>query len=68
MNIGWHCVYANVLSNSLGPLVKQIKEDNLLQIIDCLNGYASQQKNDELRGISSVGKCCTTFKLIVQTK
>lgn len=55
-------------SNSLGPLVKQIREDNLLQIIDCLNEYASQQKNDELRGISSVGKFCITFKLIIQIK
>jgi hypothetical protein len=54
--------------NSLGPLVKQIKEENLLKIIDCLNEYASQQKNDELRGISSVGKFCITFKFIIQIK
>ncbi|CEP12785.1 hypothetical protein [Parasitella parasitica] len=40
---------------SLGPLVKQIKEENLLQIIDRLNEYASQQKHDELRGIASIG-------------
>lgn len=43
------------LNNSLGPLVKQIKEDHLTQIIDRLNEYASQQKNDELRGIASIG-------------
>lgn len=41
---------------SLGPLVKQIKEENLLQIIDRLSEFASQQKNDELRGIASIGK------------
>jgi len=37
-------------------LVKQIKEQNLLHIIDRLSEYASQQKNEELRGIASVGK------------
>lgn len=41
---------------SLGPLVKQIKEEHLIQIIDRLGEYAAQQKNDELRGIASVGK------------
>jgi hypothetical protein len=41
---------------SLGPLVKQIKEEHLLYIIDCLGEYASQKKNDELRGIASIGK------------
>ncbi|KAG2206299.1 hypothetical protein INT47_007313 [Mucor saturninus] len=45
----------NLAVKCLGPLVKQIKEDNLLQIIDRLSEFASQQKNDELRGIASIG-------------
>lgn len=45
----------NLAVKCLGPLVKQIKEENLLHIIDRLNEYASQQKNEELRGIASVG-------------
>lgn len=45
----------NLAVKCLGPLVKQIKEENLAAIIDRLNEYASQQKNDELRGIASVG-------------
>jgi hypothetical protein len=36
--------------------VKQIKEEHLLHIIDRLGEYASQKKNDELRGIASIGK------------
>ncbi|CAO0798288.1 unnamed protein product [Mucor circinelloides] len=45
----------NLAVKCLGPLVKQIKEQNLLHIIDRLSEYASQQKNEELRGIASVG-------------
>lgn len=45
----------NLAVKCLGPLVKQIKEENLLHIIDRLIEYASQQKNEELRGIASVG-------------
>ncbi|OAD05429.1 TATA binding protein interacting protein [Mucor lusitanicus CBS 277.49] len=45
----------NLAVKCLGPLVKQIKEDNLLHIIDRLSEYAAQQKNEELRGIASVG-------------
>ncbi|KAI9258404.1 armadillo-type protein [Helicostylum pulchrum] len=45
----------NLAVKCLGPLVKQIKEEHLIQIIDRLSEYASQQKNEELRGIASVG-------------
>ncbi|KAI8644343.1 armadillo-type protein [Parasitella parasitica] len=45
----------NLAVKCLGPLVRQTKEENLLQIIDRLNEYASQQKNDELRGIACIG-------------
>ncbi|KAI9483260.1 MAG: armadillo-type protein [Benjaminiella poitrasii] len=45
----------NLAVKCLGPLVKQVKEENLFQIIDRLSEFASQQKNDELRGIASVG-------------
>ncbi|CAO3650666.1 unnamed protein product [Mucor hiemalis] len=45
----------NLAVKCLGPLVKQIKEENLAAIIERLNEFASQQKNDELRGIASVG-------------
>ena len=41
---------------SLSPLVKQIQEEHLNQIIERLNEYASQQKNDELRSIASIGE------------
>ncbi|KAI8083963.1 armadillo-type protein [Gilbertella persicaria] len=45
----------NLAVKCLGPLVKQINENHLLQIIDCLCQYASQQTNEELRGIASIG-------------
>jgi hypothetical protein len=41
----------------LGPLVKRIKEAQVLEVIDQLSNFAAQQKNDELRGIASIGKC-----------
>jgi cullin-associated NEDD8-dissociated protein 1 len=37
-------------------LVSQIKEEYIVEIIDRLSEHAAQQKNEELRGISSVGK------------
>ncbi|KAI7907940.1 armadillo-type protein [Cokeromyces recurvatus] len=45
----------NLAVKCLGPLVKQVKEESLCQIMDLLSEFASQQKNDELRGIASVG-------------
>ncbi|KAI8979576.1 armadillo-type protein [Mycotypha africana] len=45
----------NLAVKCLGPLVKQIKEENLIYIIDRLNEYIAQQKRDELREIASVG-------------
>lgn len=36
--------------------MKQINNDHLMLIIDRLGEHASQTKNDELRGIASVGK------------
>jgi hypothetical protein len=41
---------------SLGPLVRRIKEAQVLEVIDQLSNFAAQQKNDELRGIASIGK------------
>ena len=40
---------------SLGPLVRRIKEAQVLEVIDQLSNFAAQQKNDELRGIASIG-------------
>ncbi|OBZ85871.1 Cullin-associated NEDD8-dissociated protein 1 [Choanephora cucurbitarum] len=45
----------NLAVKCLGPLVKQINETNLLEVIECLSQYASQQKNEELRGIAGIG-------------
>jgi hypothetical protein len=36
--------------------VKRIKEAQVLEVIDQLSNFAAQQKNDELRGIASIGK------------
>ncbi|KAI8366037.1 armadillo-type protein [Radiomyces spectabilis] len=45
----------NLAVKCLGPLVKQIKEEQTLDIIDRLSDFASQPKNEELRGIASIG-------------
>lgn len=36
--------------------MKRIKEAQVLEVIDQLSNFAAQQKNDELRGIASIGK------------
>jgi len=45
----------NLAVKCLGPLVKRIKEAQVLEVIDQLSNFAAQQKNDELRGIASIG-------------
>ncbi|KAI8375217.1 armadillo-type protein [Blakeslea trispora] len=45
----------NLAVKCLGPLVKQINDTNLLEVIECLSQYAFQQKNEELRGIAGIG-------------
>ncbi|KAI8337575.1 armadillo-type protein [Chlamydoabsidia padenii] len=45
----------NLAVKCLAPLVKQIREENLLDIINKLCQFAGQQKNEELRGIASIG-------------
>ncbi|KAI8987133.1 armadillo-type protein [Pilobolus umbonatus] len=45
----------NLAVRCLGPLVKQIKEDRILEVIDCLSQFATDSKNEELRSIASVG-------------
>ncbi|KAG1427949.1 hypothetical protein G6F59_003503 [Rhizopus arrhizus] len=44
----------NLAVKCLGPLVKQVKEDCLIDMIDQLDEYTAQTKNEELRGIASV--------------
>lgn len=43
---------------SLGPLVKQVRLDHILEIVDRLSKFASQQDDEVLRGITSMGKFC----------
>ncbi|KAG0170737.1 Cullin-associated NEDD8-dissociated protein 1 [Apophysomyces sp. BC1034] len=45
----------NLAVKCLGPLVKQIKEEHTLDIIERLGEFAAQQKNEELRSIASIG-------------
>ncbi|CAO3610365.1 unnamed protein product [Cunninghamella echinulata] len=45
----------NLAVKCLGPLVKQVSEDHILEIVNNLGQSASQQKNEELRGIASIG-------------
>ncbi|KAI8099719.1 armadillo-type protein [Halteromyces radiatus] len=45
----------NLAVKCLAPLVKQIREEHMLDIINKLCQFASQQKNEELRGIASIG-------------
>ncbi|KAF7722886.1 Cullin-associated NEDD8-dissociated protein 1 [Apophysomyces ossiformis] len=45
----------NLAVKCLGPLVKQIKEEHALDIVDRLGVFAAQQKNEELRSIASIG-------------
>ncbi|KAH8556542.1 armadillo-type protein [Umbelopsis sp. PMI_123] len=45
----------NLAVKCLGPLVRRIKEAQVLEVIDQLSNFAAQQKNDELRGIASIG-------------
>lgn len=54
-----------ILKFSLGPLVRRIKEAQVLEVIDQLSNFAAQQKNDELRGIASIGNsmACSGGKL-----
>ncbi|KAL0093191.1 TATA binding protein interacting protein [Phycomyces blakesleeanus] len=45
----------NLAVKCLGPLVKQIQEEHIIEIVKCLCGFAAQRENEELRGIASVG-------------
>ncbi|KAI7863566.1 armadillo-type protein [Spinellus fusiger] len=45
----------NLAVKCLGPLVKQIQDNQIIEIIDCLCRFAVQKDNEELRGIASVG-------------
>lgn len=42
---------------SLGPLVKRVRVDNTLEIIEKLSDYATQTEDEMLRGIASMGTC-----------
>ncbi|KAG1444863.1 hypothetical protein G6F56_010127 [Rhizopus delemar] len=44
----------NLAVKCLTPLVKQMKEDYLVEMINRLDEYTTQTKNEELRGIASV--------------
>ncbi|KAI8071314.1 armadillo-type protein [Gongronella butleri] len=45
----------NLAVKCLGPLVKQVKDELIVSIITRLCEFTSQRKNDELRGIASIG-------------
>ncbi|CEI99860.1 hypothetical protein RMCBS344292_13940 [Rhizopus microsporus] len=44
----------NLAVKCLGPLVKQIREEQLFDLIDRLDEYTTQTASEELRGIASV--------------
>ncbi|RCH96938.1 Cullin-associated NEDD8-dissociated protein 1 [Rhizopus azygosporus] len=44
----------NLAVKCLGPLVKQIREEQLFELIDRLDEYTTQTASEELRGIASV--------------
>ncbi|KAI9310911.1 armadillo-type protein [Dichotomocladium elegans] len=45
----------NLAVKCLGPLVKQIRLDHTLEIVDRLSDFAAQKDNEALRGITSMG-------------
>ncbi|CAO3590165.1 unnamed protein product [Absidia cylindrospora] len=53
----------NLAVKCLAPLVKQIRDEHMLNILNNLCQFAAQQKNEELRGIASIGLKTVVFEV-----